>query len=1780
MITFHYLTPFAVLLASVSFVLAQTNTGTNTQPFNPDPKDCCNCITIGISRQTQQNSPGKQAPSIPAETNGDFKIPLKVTVTNSTGCSEVNITAIELVPEGGVGDASTVTVVVNNPSKVYDGIVTIPGSQAQSSETKKWKVVVSCSGTSTATSSASATSSCEYPFTLGSGCKPCQSGTCPGSAENGCFSYDIPVGASNGGDTTGTLRFFTPDFTNPGRSGVAAFVPSTYTVNRTAGIITSVVNPTNTIELSSAATAFDPNAFTITHKHTATGTVFRTTTIGRVQEGAVTYFRADSTYDLTTFRFQQSQPAAGTFLLESGPLVGSSFTALRKENLTITVPQLGTEIHRETTQELDPATSTYVTVSDTATTWNKFAWGWEMTQQAIEPSSANLVSNWTYYQPGETTGPNASTEGLGQIRTLTRYDGHQEVHTYWLNNHQTQLPFAGNAQGLTLSRQYNPATRTTTTTRTVAGNILSKETATYDPATNISTNTTYSSATESLSTITKLMPYTADFGGQPASILHPDTTLTTYSYQRHSDGGKTIIMKNGAASGNTVSLGKSTTTTYNRYGTIIRSLMETIGYSTNITLDHSAVTSVDDFGRPLITAAFPTASSAADGAVQATATAPKWTTAQSYSCCGTATATDRQGTVTTFAYDGLRRQTKSTSLGVTQETVHRGLTSDSHRYSAGGSATAGSLISRSSSNLARTQLSSWSPDPSTTTAGALVETTTNTTYQPAVGLSTRILTTTPTGTQTTDTFLDGKTSKTTGDLQSAMIYSYTVNATGPVSTRSYLDGTIAKETSSTQSDWAGRTLTTTQGAATTTYAFNSLGQAVSTTDADGVRSFSAYNSLGEHTTTALDVNGNGQIDYNGPDRITVSTTAPGTYSGFPVMSNASEVYATKNSTTATTVNTSYSTPDGLRSWSLAIGVATPSSSVTNPSNWEQTTTNPDGTYSVTTQINGRFDHATIYASNAAALRTTSTSYDTLGRPITSTDSRTGTTTTAYVSATADAIASVTDPGGRVTSYAYDSSGRRLSTTLPDTTVTYASYYPDGQVKATWGSQTYPTFTTYDYADRRRTLRTQPTLAAGIPTDLGGSLTTWNYSTITGQLISKLDAVGKGANYTYTAAGRLFTRTWARSSVANPMITTYSYTAGQLYFTDYSDTTPDVALTFDRLGRPETITQTNQSQITHTYDPATFAPDTETIKYDLDHNGTYEFTRLLDHKPTNLGRDAGFELKNGNTVENQATYIYDNAGRISTIAGASNTFTYGYQYNQSTAADPRIGSTTGNKQDFMPYTVAGPVHTVTNTYDARRDALLTKANTKNSNSSDVSSIGYIVNPIGQRTKATRSGAATNTTDWGYDSLGQVATSDDSTTAYDRAYQYDTIGNRQRIAAGTLDVNDPGATVYAANALNQYYSIGNQQSAIVSPSYDFDGNMTSGPLPTAPTTNSALVWDAENRLVSTTVGSTTKTTLYDSQSRRIAETQGAATTLYIYDGWNCITEYEGGTGVSPVLKKSRLWGLDLSGSMQGAGGVGGLLCESQISNSQISNYSPTYDGNGNVSEYLDSIGAIQAHYEYDPFGNTTISTGPKAADFAHRFSTKPVDAATGLYYYTYRYYDPNTGRWLSRDPIQEKGGLNLYGFVGNNAVNRWDVLGLRWEMGSWERTQAVRDKVKSQLDVLAQEIISEGKNAGVPLGCKTTSQNTQVLVEFKKKSDVAFASMYFTGFFALGGVSVNLVGSEEYSYDCCKRKPIAYHVDIDASFRDDFDELINIWEPGWGDTDITFVGSWVEEYDGSF
>lgn len=80
------------------------------------------------------------------------------------------------------------------------------------------------------------------------------------------------------------------------------------------------------------------------------------------------------------------------------------------------------------------------------------------------------------------------------------------------------------------------------------------------------------------------------------------------------------------------------------------------------------------------------------------------------------------------------------------------------------------------------------------------------------------------------------------------------------------------------------------------------------------------------------------------------------------------------------------------------------------------------------------------------------------------------------------------------------------------------------------------------------------------------------------------------------------------------------------------------------------------------------------------------------------------------------------------------------------------------------------------------------------------------------------------------------------------------------------------------------------------------------------------------------------------------------------------------------------------------------------------------------------------EYGPFGEVIRSTGPMAKVNPIRFSTKYQDDETGLLYYGFRYYDPSTGRWPSRDPYSEKGGLNLYGVLENDCINRIDRFGL--------------------------------------------------------------------------------------------------------------------------------------------
>ena len=137
---------------------------------------------------------------------------------------------------------------------------------------------------------------------------------------------------------------------------------------------------------------------------------------------------------------------------------------------------------------------------------------------------------------------------------------------------------------------------------------------------------------------------------------------------------------------------------------------------------------------------------------------------------------------------------------------------------------------------------------------------------------------------------------------------------------------------------------------------------------------------------------------------------------------------------------------------------------------------------------------------------------------------------------------------------------------------------------------------------------------------------------------------------------------------------------------------------------------------------------------------------------------------------------------------------------------------------------------------------------------------------------------------------------------------------------------------------------------------------------------------------------------------------------------------------------MWGLDLSGSAQGAGGVGGLLAVT-YTGAQTTNCFVAFDGNGNVAALADAGSTnILAQYEYGPFGEVLRATGPMAKANPFRFSTKYQDDETDLLYYGYRYYNSGTGRWLSRDPAEEWGSFMLYSFVANDPQSVIDDTGL--------------------------------------------------------------------------------------------------------------------------------------------
>jgi len=718
--------------------------------------------------------------------------------------------------------------------------------------------------------------------------------------------------------------------------------------------------------------------------------------------------------------------------------------------------------------------------------------------------------------------------------------------------------------------------------------------------------------------------------------------------------------------------------------------------------------------------------------------------------------------------------------------------------------------------------------------------------------------------------------------------------------------------------------------------------------------------------------------------------------------------------------------------------------------------------------------------------TTSFEYDALGRrTVTKVAGNTAQTVTYDA---LGRIASTTDARGVTVTNTYDAMGRLIRRTMPDATHEDFTYGPDGMLTKT-DRASHTTSYTYDALGRRasqtnpnnETISFEYDLAGRMTrlTDSKGNITTWTYDA-EGRMTRKTYADGSHYDYTYDAAGHLLTRTDAKGKT-----TSYTYdAAGRLTKIDYPDD-PDITYTRDALGRKTSVTDATGTTA-WTYDAAgriasvdgPFDHDTITVQTD------------------GAGRYACLAVDN-RTI---AAYTYDDQGRLHTVTGgtplpdgAQPVFTYTYDGPSRfiTRLDMPNGLHTDKTWDSL--------NRLASVVNARNDDAISSFNITTDDADrririDLADGGrweYTYDNAGQLTGGTRYGPKLDNTEgtlvqysYQYDAIGNpVQRSEDSgvsTYTYNNLNQLVTgswsgtlsvfgwtqtenldhvqveTGTQSKTAdvfqqgewtAKQFDV-PAGDNVFTVTRVATDQTTTQRQTTVTRPAdqtqyeHDANGNLLGDGQWT-------YTWNNENRLITAEIPQQKRLEfVYDHHGRRRIkkvfswDAQAQQWTLerethFIWLDWLLLETRD----VTHNRRTDYILGTDLSGSFQGAGGIGGILASvTTDANGNTSHQCFLYDFNGNVVNLADPVtGDTTATYEYSPFGKLLISYGPSCDSNPIRFSTKQQDE-TGLYYYGYRYYDANVGRWKRRDVLGEGLTPNLYAAFSAEPLNTIDAIGL--------------------------------------------------------------------------------------------------------------------------------------------
>jgi len=915
------------------------------------------------------------------------------------------------------------------------------------------------------------------------------------------------------------------------------------------------------------------------------------------------------------------------------------------------------------------------------------------------------------------------------------------------------------------------------------------------------------------------------------------------------------------------------------------------------------------------------------------------------------------------------------------------------------------------------------------------------------------------------------------------------------------DGTDTSEWMTNYLDAVARSYKTLYAAAQAPFPYrqsfyNNLGQLWKERDPDGVVTLYGFNAKGDREYTCIDSNLNDIIDLSGLDRITQTTDDVLANYSTNVVRTRTFVWSTNADSTATLIATRETSVEGSRTWTTTpAGV---NLNWTRYSNGHRYVTNtaPDGSYSVSDVYQGRLQSLTQKDSSGAQIGQTTYGYDPHGRQNAMTDARNGTTTVAFNNA--DQVASVTTPppgtgaSAQTTITYYDTMLRATNVVQPDGASVTNLFYPTGLLMKTSGGRTYPVQYTYDPQGRLQTMTTWTNFAGSS----GAAVTTWNYDAPRGWLANKRYADNTGPDYTYSGAGRLSTRQWVRTvSGGARLTTTSSYNnAGELSAISYNDgTTPSVSYNNDRRARLAQVVR-NGITTTLTYN------DANQLQGEIYSGGVLGgliVTNLYD----SFLRRTEVASKNASTQLAATDYGYDTASRLQTVTAGVNSATYSYLANSPLVSQITFKSntivrmTTTKAYDFLNRLAqissvpsASSVVSFSYAYNSANQRVRTTLADSSYWVYEYDNLGQV--KTGKRYWSDNTPVAGQQFAYGFDDIGNRTSTKaggDANGANLRTANY--TGNNlnqysQRDVPGTVDIIGAAtATATNVNVNNQlayrrgeYYQVPlsiNNASAAQWPSvtnravqngttnsvtgnvflpqtpevfsHDADGSLTNDG-------RWAFTRDGENRLIAMAAPTTAPsgsckslTFAYDYQGRRISKvvsnwTGSAWSKLseqrFLYDGWNLIADLDANNN----LLHSYSWGLDLSGSMQRAGGVGGLIGITVQSGTNAGNYFLAYDGNGNTAALANAAdGTIAARYEYGPFGEPIRTSDGGAKENPFRFSTKFSDDESDLVYYGYRFYSPIAARWQTRDPIGESGGQHLYTFVQNDALNQVDPTG---------------------------------------------------------------------------------------------------------------------------------------------